>query len=406
MQNNMIQKNIKDKDTIFNLVFFSLLILFFVSLVAFIISSPYQSDLKLARFFEKGFLKYELVRYWSVFIEISGDTLLGVFLFFVTMVILESFFIYKTQNKKKNFWSKIKWLLGLVYIIYPIIYIFMISLNAHNAIKNGNGFGNNGGDAVYATKYIYRKVALISNIFVDLFFFILGGWYLHLKFAKREDFLTNKYWTEAIKFILFNVISYIIIFLVKGLTSRPFYYNVIYGDLLANVKQEHPDWVNYYLNHNSIKHGYDLGDGKFSGNIPLSIELPWYSINGKPFKPDPHMHFFNVWFGWAFPSGHVVATLNIGLIFFFFLSNSKKLNAKKIIWIVIYLLYFLSMTFGLIVNRGHWVSDIAFSYLWAIPLVAVVHYIGLKTKKRNWSKNKKVATQIQIQLDKKVVFFK
>ncbi|PZW01553.1 phosphatase PAP2 family protein [Metamycoplasma auris] len=172
------------------------------------------------------------------------------------------------------------------------------------------------------------------------------------------------------------------------MTSRPYYYNVIYGDLLESVKQEHPEWVSYYLNQNVFRHGFNYGDGVFRWNIPSYIKLPWYVINGKAFHPDPRMNFFNKWFRWAFPSGHVIATLNIGLIFFFFLSNNKKLNWKKVIWIIIYQIYFWSMTFALIVNRGHWVSDIAFSYVWGIPVVVFVHYIGIKIKQKTWTKIK------------------
>ncbi|ENY68891.1 Hypothetical protein, predicted transmembrane protein, PAP2 super family [Metamycoplasma auris 15026] len=382
MSNNVRYKSKKEKDTVFNLVFFSFLALFFISLISFIISSPYSGDLKLAKFFEQAFLKSEFVRYWSVFMEISGNTLLGVFLFFVAMVIFETLFLVKAKNSKKNLGSQYRWILNAGYFIYPMIFICVLCYKAYIGIKTGNGFGSEG-DAIYATKFIYRKVALISTIFVHLTLFIWGGWYLHFKFARSQDFLTNKYWVESIKFILFSIISYIIIILVKGLTSRPYYYNVIYGDLLESVKQEHPEWVSYYLSQNWAKHGFDLGDGKFAGNIPLDIQLPWYVINGKPFKPDPQLKFFDNWVDWAFPSGHVIATLNIGLIFFFFLSNNKTLNYKKIIWIVVYLIYFWSMAIGLIVNRAHWVSDIAFSFLWGAPLVAIVYYIGLKIKKKD-----------------------
>ncbi|PZW01572.1 phosphatase PAP2 family protein [Metamycoplasma auris] len=382
MSNNVRYKSKKEKDTVFNLVFFSLLALFFISLISFIISSPYSGDLKLAKFFEQAFLKSEFARYWSVFMEISGNTLLGVFLFFAAMVIFETLFLVKAKNSKKNLWFQYRWILNAGYFIYPMIFICVLCYKAYIGIKTGNGFGSEG-DAIYATKFIYRKVALISTIFVHLALFIWGGWYLHFKFARSQDFLTNKYWVESIKFILFSIISYIIIILVKGLTSRPYYYNVIYGDLLESVKQEHPEWVSYYLSQNWAKHGFDLGDGKYAGNIPLDIQLPWYVINGKPFKPDPQLKFFDNWVDWAFPSGHVIATLNIGLIFFFFLSNNKTLNYKKIIWIVVYLIYFWSMAVGLIVNRAHWVSDIAFSFLWGAPLVAIVHYIGLKIKKKH-----------------------
>ncbi|WP_277870031.1 hypothetical protein [Metamycoplasma auris] len=110
--------------------------------------------MKLAKFFEQGFLKSEFIRYWSAFFEISGNTLLGVFLFFVVMVIIESLYSYKTKNNQRNFWSKTKWILPLVYFIYPIIYILMISLSAHNEIRTGNGFGT-GGEMRYMLQSLY-----------------------------------------------------------------------------------------------------------------------------------------------------------------------------------------------------------------------------------------------------------
>nr|BAA03624.1 orf R7 [Mycoplasma capricolum subsp. capricolum ATCC 27343] len=34
------------------------------------------------------------------------------------------------------------------------------------------------------------------------------------------------------------------------------------------------------------------------------------------------------------------------------------------------------MSFAIVVNRGHWVSDITFTYLWLLPLIFLTHFFN------------------------------
>ncbi|WP_434341761.1 phosphatase PAP2 family protein [Mycoplasma putrefaciens] len=377
MQNKLKPKT--GKNTTFWVMFISISILFLLALIGFIISTPYKTDFKISQFFEKA-LEYEIFKYWAVFYEMLGNTLLAPFICFALMVIVESWFLYKSQNNQMNFFSKNRWIVKALYLFLLVLFLIVVSVVSYLQLKQGNGFGPEG-DAVFLMSSWYRKIAIISMIILDLIIMVVGFCLIHFKFARSKDFLVNQYWIQAIKILLFAALSYIVVVFLKGLTSRPYYYNVIYGDLLEKLKnQGHADWVEHYLNQSSFRHGFDIGDGKFDHNI--SDDWPWYVINGSAFKPAKNLALYKNWVEWAFPSGHLIATLTIGTTFFFFLSNNKKLTYKKIIWLLIFLLHLLSMTFALIVDRGHWFSDVSFSYLFGLPLIWIVNKIGIKIQQK------------------------
>ncbi|AJM71638.1 phosphatase PAP2 family protein [Mycoplasma yeatsii] len=371
----------KKKSSVFYTIFFSLLILFILAVIGLVISTPYKTDLKISKFCEKA-LNYEIGKYWAVIYEMLGNMLLTPFICFACMVFVESWFLHKSQNNQLNFWSKNKWIIKVIYLAILISSLSVLSTGSYFQLKKGNGFGVDG-DAVFLMSMHYRKVALIFSIIVTHLIMIVGFCLLHFKFARSQNFLSNQYWIESIKVILFAIVTYIIIVLLKGMTSRVYYYNVIYADLLEKMKQEgHQDWVNIYLNQTEFKHG--LVDGNKVINI--DGDWPWYVINGTMFHPRQDLNFYHKWVEWAFPSGHIIGTLTMSTTFFFFLSNKKKLSYVNIIFLVISLLHLLSMSCALVVDRGHWFSDVCFSYLFGLPLIWVVHKIGEKIKQRTNNK--------------------
>ncbi|EOA07315.1 Hypothetical protein, predicted transmembrane protein, putative PAP2 family protein [Mycoplasma yeatsii 13926] len=308
-----------------------------------------------------------------------GNVLLTPFICFACMVVVESWFLYKSKNNQLNFWSKNKWIIKVIYLLILIWSLLALSIGSYLQLKKGNGFGSDG-DAVFLMSMHYRKVALIFSIIVTHLIMIVGFCLLHFKFARSQNFLSNQYWIESIKVILFAIVTYIIIVLLKGMTSRVYYYNVVYADLLEKMKQEgHQDWVNVYLNQTEFKHG--LVDGN-NNVINIEGDWAWYVINGTMFHPRQDLNFYHKWVEWAFPSGHIIGTLTMSTTFFFFLSNKKKLSYINIIFLVIFLLHLLSMSCALVVDRGHWFSDVCFSYLFGLPLIWVVHKIGEKIKQR------------------------
>lgn len=368
----------KKKGSVFYTIFFSLLILFILAVIGLVISTPYEIDLKISQFFEKA-LNYEIGKYWAVTYEMLGNMLLGPFLCCAFMVIVESWFLYKSQNNQLNFWSKNKWIIKAVYLAILISSLLVITIGSYLQLKKGNGFGSDG-DAVFLMSMHYRKVALIISIIITHLIMVVSFYLLHFKFARSKNFLSNQYWVESIKVILFAIVTYIIIVLLKGMTSRLYYYNVIYADLLEKMKQEgYQDWVDIYLNQTEFKHG--LVD---SNNNVINIKgnWAWYVINGTIFHPRQDLAFYNKWVEWAFPSGHIIGTLTMSTTFFFFLSNKKKKSYINIIFLVIFLIHLLSMSCALVVDRGHWFSDVCFSYLFGIPLIWVVHKIGERIKQR------------------------
>ncbi|WP_434337680.1 phosphatase PAP2 family protein [Mycoplasma mycoides] len=360
--------------------------LFLVSLIGFLFTSFYSIDLKLAIFFEKGF-KYEIVRYWSVFYDILGTTELVVFMLFNIMVLIESWFLFKIKKQNNNFWKKNKWLLKLVYILVYFGFVIIKCITTYFKFNADNGFGNSG-DAIYLLSNKYRNVGLIISLIIHCIGLFIGFYVINYKFKNDPSYLVDKYWIQASKILFIVFVSYTIIVLLKGMTSRPYYYNIIYGDLLEQLRLDnHNDWVDYYLNQSTFKYGFNIGDNKYANNIPG--EWPWYKINESLFKPDKNSVQYKHWFDWTFPSGHVAATLIIGCTFFYFLTNNQKLTLIKIILLSLYFLHLISMSFAIVVNRGHWISDITFTYLWLLPLIFITHFISLKLIVK-WENKKKL----------------
>ncbi|UKS54545.1 phosphatase PAP2 family protein [Mycoplasma feriruminatoris] len=380
-------KTISKKDTIsteFNLkqqrtfslkpIFISIAIIYIFAVISLIYSTPYKNDFKLSQFFEKG-LKFEIVKYWSMWYEIIGDSETTVIYLSAFMVLVESFFAYKSKDNKINFWSKNKWILKAIYIIIVVCWIIQVIINCFLTVNKDNGFGVTG-DAVLLDSNIYRNSGMIIFSIIHTILLVSIFYWIHFKFAKRNDFLTNRYWIDSIKILTIAILSTITVIL-KGMTSRPFYYNVVYNDLLKEVKLNgRIDWVEHYLNQDVFKHGFlDLKTNKYTANSP--IEWPWYVSNGF-FNPSKYTNQFDHWHKWAFPSGHTVATLTLGYVLYLFITKDNKLTYKELIILGVYLLHLFSMSFSLVVSRGHWVSDIAFSYVYFIPIIVITEIVYKK----------------------------
>ncbi|WFQ93941.1 phosphatase PAP2 family protein [Mycoplasma feriruminatoris] len=375
-------KTISKKDTIstefklkqqrtfsFKLIFIVLAIIYVLAVISLIFSTPYKYDFKLSQFFEKG-LKFEIVKYWSMWYQILGDTEIVVVYLSVFMILVESFFAYKTKDNKLNFWSKNKWILKSIYVLIIIIWLIQITLRCNSIINKDNGFGNNA-DAVLLDSNIYRNSGMIIFSAIHTILLITVFCWIHFKLARTKEFLTDKYWIDALKVLIIAIFSSITVIL-KGMTSRPFYYNVIYNDLLEQVRlNKHSDWVDHYLNQDVFKHGFlDIKTNKYIANS--TTDWPWYVSNGF-FNPSKYTNQFSSWQDWAFPSGHVCMSLALGNVLYLFITKNNKITYKKLIVLGIYLLHLFSMGFALVVNRGHWVSDIAFSYVYFIPIIVLVN---------------------------------
>lgn len=161
--------------------------LFLISLIGFIFTSFYTIDLKLAIFFEKGF-KYEIVRYWSIFYDILGTTELIVFILFNIMVLIESWFLLKSETKKDNFWKKNKWILKLVYITVYVMFVVIKCITTYFKFNADNGFGY-GGDAIYLLSSKYRNICLIVSLVIHCIGLFVGFYIIHYKFKNDPSFI-------------------------------------------------------------------------------------------------------------------------------------------------------------------------------------------------------------------------
>ncbi|WFQ93102.1 phosphatase PAP2 family protein [Mycoplasma feriruminatoris] len=390
-QNKQVVFDLKNqKNHSFYFIYICIGILFLLGLVSLIFSTPYKNDLLLSRFFEKA-ANYELGKWWSRGTELIGDTQVLIYYLSLFMLAIECFFAYKKQNKSRFFINHYY----LVKIVYILILCITISLAIHRiytVFNFDNGYGKYG-DLVYQDKIIYRQVltTVIAIYQVSILTFIF--YTIHFKWAKRTDILTNKYFTKSIKVMIIGPFLLTVVTLIKGMTSRPFYWNVIFADLLNKMTKTHPEFVSHYLKQEHIKLGFlasDLDLSKYNflklvdaseiKNMYFSNSTQnwaWYISNGF-FNPSKHTCQFTYYQEWAFPSGHACQTMVIGYALYSIFISDKKLTTKKLIWCLVYLLFLLSMSFALVVTRGHWVSDVTFSYVFAIPLIVISEIVYKK----------------------------
>ncbi|MDQ0567745.1 phosphatase PAP2 family protein [Mycoplasma yeatsii] len=367
-------KQIKDK--YLKMITIIVLTLHLLALIALIFSTPWKWDFALLEFFSKG-LDYEVVKWWSRTYELAGDSEVAIFYVCSWMIILESIFKWLVQRSENNIFKKHKYVIKLVYLIVLSTWVVWVVRTINNQFKFVNDFERHW-DIVFWDKIHYRQILNVIIPINQTIILAICFYWIHFKLARREEFLTNRYWLGAIKVIVLGLITSVVI-LIKGLTSRPFYINVVFGDLLKqldNDQQKHI--IDYYKDQTHYRYGFlDQSANSINQYISNAFgefkEWPWYRFNGF-FNPSIHTNQFNTIHSWAFPSGHTSATIMGGFAIFTLFKHDKYITLKKIIASFIYLLHLLSMSFALVVTRGHWVSDVAFSYV----LVILILIIGEK----------------------------
>ncbi|WP_157806941.1 phosphatase PAP2 family protein [Spiroplasma floricola] len=234
----------------------------------------------------------------------------------------------------------------------------------------------------------YRINISIIVIFFTTLIILLSAYYIRFKFSKRKDIFIQEYWIDSIKGILFIFLCYFMILIFKPLFGRPYYYSVIFNDILNSYLPE--NW-----NYDSSKYFWGAGiDG--TENVQYKN---WWEINDfwknlkYWFSSTAHLNQTNGWINQDFPSGHTISSFCVISIMFLFINNKKnrKLTNKKIsiIWIWFSLILF-NMKFSLVIAMTHWWTDVEFSTLFGLLMFFIVPKIIDYKQKRYFIKvNKK-----------------
>lgn len=368
-------KSFKKRTPAFKFLFFPMLILGLLALSVFVASSFYKYDFAWAEFFAKG-MKYSIVKFWTQLYLVIGNTELLVPLFILIMILIETIFKKQIEKKSDGFFSRYRW---IILVLYGLIIGLWLGFNIYEMVSynwKNEGFG----PGINKWTFESLRTRQIAKILVFLFqtsFLVFGSYYVHFTLINKKQFWRQEYWIDTIKALTFFALTYILVAFLKGLLSRPYYYNVIFGNLLSQAKDQ--SVVDAYRNQNLYQYGYNNGNNLWDANIPG--EWPWYKANGY-FNPLPNMPRFDSPINYAFPSGHVNATYCMASTLFLGLGKDRKFNWVIKLLLGLFLIHVLSMTFALLTMRGHWVSDLTFTHVWALMMFPIVNLIVNKIMQR------------------------
>ena len=343
-----------------------LLIIVVVSIGVLIATGWYTIDYQIAKEFAKG-LTNEFAKYWVRFYDQLGNTELIVVVIIYLAILIETWFLLKINQKKMKF-EKYYWITTTYYLFGLSAWIIGNIVNLTLIPSTDEGFGP-GIDFILFDNYHYKLTSAILVFFYQTILLSLGLYYIRYCLVKKQRLLIEQHWLKAVKALSFLIVSYFVIVIMKGATHRIYYYNAIFGDLI----QEHPLFLDHYLQ-SSFHYGYNLGNG-YLNNIPPEWQYPWWKPAFSLFN-NPNMPTFKTPWEYAFPSGHINATYCSGSIMLLFLKNknNNKINWKIKLCFVLWLSHILSMNFALIVERFHWISDTAFTFIFSTLIIIIIHF--------------------------------
>ncbi|WP_338964050.1 phosphatase PAP2 family protein [Spiroplasma endosymbiont of Sarcophaga carnaria] len=343
-----------------------LLIIVIVSICLLIATGWYPIDYQIAVEFAKG-LTNEFVKYWVHFYDQLGNTELIVVVIIYLAILIEKWFLIKINQKNKKF-KKYYWITAAYYFLGLSAWVIGNTVNLALIPRKDDGFGP-GIDFILFDDYHYKLTSAILVFFYQTILLSLGLYYISYCLVKKQRLLTEQHWLKAVKTASFLIVSYFIIVIMKGATHRIYYYNAILDDLI----QEHTTFLDHYLQ-SSFRYGYNIGNG-YVNNIPTEWKYPLWKPAFALFN-NPNMPTFKTPWEYAFPSGHINATFCSGALILLFLKNknNNKINWKIKLCFILWLCHILSMNFALIVERFHWISDTAFTFIFSTLMIIIIHF--------------------------------
>lgn len=330
----------------------------------------YFIDYKIAQEFAKA-LTTEFGKYWSLLYDQLGNTELVVFVIIYLMILLETLFLTKIAQKNNKYQANY-WIVNTAYIVIISGWLIFNFTNIILLANKDTGFGR-GIDYILLDDIKYKITGTVIAFCYQTIFLAWGLYYIRYQLVKQNRMLKEQFWIPAIKVLSFLIATYIVIVILKGITARTYYYNAIFGDLIKNLPT---DLLEHYKN-SGFQYGYDSsGSGWFTSNIPWELQYPWWKSNLNLLTNNPAMPRLSLPWEYAFPSGHINACYGTGSIILLFLKNKDngKVNWKIKTGFIIWLVHVMSMNFAIVIERFHWMSDTAFTFIFSTLMILVVHF--------------------------------
>ncbi|AHI53310.1 phosphatase PAP2 family protein [Spiroplasma culicicola] len=388
-----------------NLVFLFIpcLILFAFAFIGFVICSPWAMELKASQFFEKG-LNYEWLKYVTQFYSRSGNTdLIMVLAFFVMILIIYHHNYYKVY-KSGSWYANHKWPVWTIFIGFCIIWFSYNLYQLVSMFYKDKGFGI-GIDNELIDSYKYKIVGQIISMLYQYPILFWGTWYIGTKLEKKKDFFYQGYWVDALKGILYFATVYLTVILMKIFMGRPYYFNIIFGDLYSKLS---PEMQNHYLASGQRFGDYDVLTNSWTAN--MDGDWPWWRVNNFLMRDENSYnpgHFFD----YSFPSGHVVSSFCTTSIMMLFINPNKNRNITGPKATALYLLVLnaILMNFATVIMRWHFVTDTMFSIIISILYFIMAWFVIEKTVYKaiiSWKRRKNIPFELNVgdKNGKKIVY--
>jgi len=362
-------------------------IVWLASLCMLIWTANYDNDLRATRFLGQGFDVPFLNFVSGYFIRDAYFTLASclipqVFILFESLII--SLKKVNPHGKTTSFFyrnkRKMELGVGIIYsILLPILGYFLM-------LADSTGFG----PCFYLENYqgtTFNVVTFCVSMLNNWAIFWGFSYVVIYRLAPRTDFLAQGYWRRANYFLMFTILMYLVVAILKLGLQRPLYGQIYFGDNLEKLKVDNFNRWEHYMKQNEFHYGWEIPDShtRFDNQAYINDatqnlpgEYPWWKATqlGWFFNGTPIEGTFTK--DGAFPSGHLCTTLAIMVGIWTYTYPKVSTKATKIVrpigWTV-GVAYNIIMFFSLGFIYSHWMSDMVFTFTEAAFMFILAYLI-------------------------------
>ncbi|WP_424526165.1 phosphatase PAP2 family protein [Spiroplasma endosymbiont of Glossina fuscipes fuscipes] len=327
----------------------------------------------------------------SLFWDKLAYTMTVPFMFAGVGVLLESINI-KYKSKFKFF----KIIIIIVYVLFIILFTLIISRMIYQQ-STFEAFGGRGRDYWFGLDGTNTIVVMTIQLGIEVILMCGIACFLRIKFAKRDDLLTNNYWIDALKiFVVFALFGVTFDPLLKTFFGRPYWVHVDYQYVIDHLPN---NWTNKPT------------------NIVNAEYLDWWQIQG--FKAE-YWNFLlgkggegtHYWSDKAFPSGHMnSSSMPVYGFLLYFMNEKRKQNITWWKWLIFgfFIANIAMMGFMQILSRTHYLTDLMFSLIVLLTffkgVTYVVDHVIYKILSFIWNKQNKTYHMFELNNGKKTILF-
>lgn len=347
---------------------------FIAGVVLLIVTVWWKNDLAMTEALGKG-MDYNFIRGWTGGSVIDGYIVIISYSVPLAFVVVESIYAHFKKRRKFSFkpWNPIS--LKVIYVIGLTLYVLGIAYELYLQAFDDEGFGY-GFTYKWMIGWSYLIPIYIVSFIINCVTCFALTWYVHAVVAKRKDFLSSGYWKRAFIAGVFVAFLYIPNHFIKDGMGRPYLYNIYWADHLDKIKAIDPSRYENYIHQGAVNYGWQVSgwntpnaQGIYNNGLnyePGYREFPWWKMAKNEFdKNIPGWEHFPK--GDGFPSGHMCEfSIVIAMTYALFGNpRNKKEENLQLIMFMWNIFILLNAFFALGVSITHWISDMAFVFIWA-----------------------------------------